>query len=136
MIKAGRGKAMRGPAKLGWAGHGKARAMAVILSAAIALPSEAATCHHFRTWLYPWPQRCGMARQMVRQPVLHSVAASSVPNQEHPGNEARLVRLVHGPDPEIPLPSLARADCEGGEADEAIRAHALLRAALEAANAR
>ena len=94
-----------------------------------------AAAHCYSVWRYPWPQRCGAARQMMRRPVLHSVAASSVPNQERPGNEARLVRLVPGPDYEIPLPSLARADFDGGEADEPTRARFLLRAALEAANA-
>jgi hypothetical protein len=34
----------------------------------------------------------------------------------------------------MPLPSLARADLDGGEADEPTRADVLLRAALEAAN--
>jgi hypothetical protein len=125
--EASRSHAGRGPAR-----RRLARAMAAILSAAIALPVEA---HCYSRWDYPWPQRCGVARQMVRRPVLHSVAASSVPNQEHSGNEARLVRLVHGPTVEIALPSLAQADLDGGGADEPTRARLLLRAALEAANA-
>ena len=109
------------------------RSLTLALALLAATPVEA---HCYSRWFYPWPQRCGVARQMVRRPVLQSVAASFVPNQEHPANEARLVRLVQEPDPDIPLPSLARADCDGGEADEAIRARVLLRAALEAANAR
>ena len=109
------------------------RPLFLVLALFAANPADA-KCHLFSVWQYPWPQRCGAERQMVRRPVLHSVAASSVPNQEHPANEARLVRLVHGPEPEIPLPSLARADCDGGEADELTRARVLLRAALEAAN--
>ena len=99
------------------------------------LASTEASAHCYSRWDYPWPQqRCGVARQMVRRPVLHSVAASSVPDQEHPGNEARLVRLVHGP-AAIALPSLVQADLDGGGADEPTRARLLLRAALEAANA-
>ena len=52
-------------------------------------------------------------------------------------NASREVATNCGPnEPEIPLPSLARADLDGGEADEPTRAKVLLRAALEAANAR
>jgi hypothetical protein len=100
-------------------------ALATFLVLATLAPNPAdARCHLFSVWRYPWPQRCG---------VLHSVAASSVPDQEHPGNEARLVRLVHGP-AAIALPSLVQADLDGGAADEPTRARLLLRAALEAAN--
>jgi len=117
-----RGHAGRDPAR-----RRLARAMAAFLSVAIALPkAEAAPCHHYSRWYYPWRQACAVA--FVRH-ALHSVAASSVPNQEHPGNEARLVRLVPGP-ADLPLPGLARADLDGGEADEATRARLLLRAAL------
>ena len=63
------------------------------------------------------------------------LSPADIPNQEHPGNEARLVRLVHGP-AAIALPSLAQADLDGGGADEPTRARLLLRAALEAANGR
>jgi hypothetical protein len=102
------------------------------IALALVLASTPVEAHCFSIWRYNFPQRCGVARQMARRPVLQSVAASSVPNQEHPGNEARLVRLVLGPDPEIPLPSLARADLDGGLADEPTRGRVLLRAALEA----
>ena len=108
------GDAWRGHAWHGAARRCSATAMAAILSAAIALPVEA---HCYSRWYYPWPQRCGVARQMVR-PVGREKAAIHLPTEE----------------PDIPLPSLARADLDGGEADEATRAHALLRAALEAAN--
>lgn len=104
--------AWRGPAR-----RRLARAMAAILSAAIALPVEAAPCHHFSRWYYPFPQRCGAARQMTRLapagPTWTNLARSG-PRQE----------------PSIPLPSLARADLDGGAADEPTRARLLLRAAL------
>jgi hypothetical protein len=99
------------------------------------LASTEASAHCYSRWYYPQPQRCGVARQMVRRPVLHSVAASSIPNQEHLGNEARLVRGPSGPAVEIALPGLAQADFDGGGADEPTRARLLLRAALEAYNA-
>ena len=115
-------------------------ALAIALLAS--MPTDAAACHHFSRWYYPVPQRCGAARQMVRAERGHNptkfrevLSPLAIPNQEHPGNEARLVRLVHGPDLEIALPSLARTDCDGGEADEPTRARLLLRVALEAADA-
>ena len=93
------------------------------------LASTPVDAHCFARWYYPFPQRCHAARQMVR-------LARVIPNQEHAANEARLVPLlVLGPEPYMPLPSLARADFDGGEADEPTRAKILLRAALEAPNA-
>jgi hypothetical protein len=92
-------------------------------------------CHVYKYWAYNFPQRCGVARQMVRRPVLHSVAASSVPNQERSKNKAATpVTPVTPVTRAIALPSLAQADLDGGEADEPARARLLLRAALEAAN--
>ena len=90
------------------------------------LASTEASAHCYSRWYYPQPQRCGVARQMVRRPVLHSVAASSVTNQERSKNKAVTV--------EIALPGLAQADLDGGGADEPTRARLLLWAALEAAN--
>jgi hypothetical protein len=116
----------------------------IALAAALlaAAPVEAAAhCHHYSVWRFPFPQWCGVSptiakqeprRAAARLTILHSVAASPVPNQEHPGNEKRLVRLVRGPDPAMPLPSLARADLDGGAADEPTRARLLLRAVLGA----
>jgi|HubBroStandDraft_6_1064221.scaffolds.fasta_scaffold196010_3 hypothetical protein len=100
------------------------------------LASTEASAHCYSRWDYPWPQqRCGVARQMVRRPVLHSVAASSVPNQERSKNKAATpVTPVTPVTRAIALPSLAQADLDGGEADEPARARLLLRAALEAAN--
>ena len=88
------------------------------------LVSTEASAHCYSVWRYPWPQRCGVARHLARWPVLHSVAASSVPNQERSKNKADT--------PDIALPSLARADLDEPEADEPTRARLLLRAALEA----
>ena len=67
-------------------------AMAAILSAAIALPVQAASCHHYSRWYYPWPQRCGVK------------VASRVSTV---ANRFATVRSV---DPAIALPSLAKAD--------------------------
>ena len=99
--------------------------MRLLLVLAALLASTPVEAHCFARWHYPWPQRCGAVRQMVR-------LARVIPNQEHAANEAatRATRAI--PDGlEIPLPSLARADLDGGEADEAVRAKVLLRAALE-----
>jgi hypothetical protein len=81
------------------------------------LSDPAHACHRFSFWAYKTAQRCGVT------------AARHV--------TSRHVTLVTAPqdEPDIALPGLARADLDGGEADEATRAHALLRAALEAANA-
>lgn len=97
----------------------------ILIFAVLAASPAGAKCHLFSVWHYQWAQRCGVARQMVRRPVLHSVAASSVPNQERSKNKADT--------PAIALPSLAQADLDGGGADEPTRARLLLRAALEAA---
>ena len=108
-------------------------ALAVALLAS--MPTDAAACHHFSRWYYPVPQRCGAARQMVRAERGHNPTKFREVLSPLARNEARLVRLVHGPALEIALPSLARADLDGGEADEPTRAKVLLRAALEASNA-
>jgi len=108
-------------ARLGdaWRGHaGRGAAMAAILSAAIALPVHAATCHHYSVWRYPWPQHCGVARPMRPISSHHFMGAPKMVGE-----------------PEIPLPGLARADLDGGVADEATRGRLLLRAALEAPDA-
>ena len=106
------------------------RGIALAIALMASTPVDAAACHHFSHWYYPFPQRCGVARQMVR-PVMQSVSASSAPNRERSANKATT------PDIALPsLPSLAKADLVGGEADEPTRAKVLLRAALEAADAR
>jgi len=95
------------------------------------LASTEASAHCYSRWYYPQPQRCGVARQMVRAERGHNptrfrevLSPADIPNQERSKNKA-----------EIALPSLAQADLDGGEADEPARARLLLRAALEAANA-
>jgi len=90
------------------------RGLALAAALLASMPVEAAACHHYSRWYYPWPQRCGVtaARHVTSRPVTSVTAAQDVP--------------------EIPLPSLARADLDGGEADEPARARLLLRAALEA----
>ena len=96
--------------------------MRLALAAALlaAMTTEAAACHRFSVWRYPWPQRCFAARQ-VAWPIL----AHPGPSWPEPKRASR---------PAMPLPGLVWTDCVGGEADEPTRAHVLLRAALEAAN--
>jgi hypothetical protein len=98
-----------------------ARGLLLALAVLASTPTEAASCHRYSVWRYPWPQRCGVARQAV-WPIL-----------THPGPTWPAPSRVNGP--EIALPSLAQADLDGGEADEPTRARLMLRAALEAANA-
>jgi len=90
-------------------------ALGSLLALLAQTPVEA---HCYSRWYYPWPQRCGVARQMVR----------SVTEPRH--RPSRPVTQT----PAIALPSLAQADLDGGGADEPTRARLLLRAALEAAN--
>jgi hypothetical protein len=88
------------------------------------LASTEASAHCYSRWYYPWPQRCGGARQMVRPTVANRLSTVA--------SRFATVRFV---EPAIALPSLAQADLDGGGADEPTRARLLLRAALEAANA-
>ena len=99
------------------------RGIALAAALLASMPVEAAACHRYSRWYYPWPQRCGILRPM--RPI-------ASPHQ----NEMREQREQAEQSFEIPLPSLARADVDGGEADEPTRARLLLRVALEAAYAR
>jgi hypothetical protein len=105
---------MRGRAS--WLGS----TVAVILVAATASPSEAASCHHFSVWRYPTPQRCGQKQVYVWHKFVSPGRGPSGPDRTIP------------PERGMPLPSLAQADLSSGEADEATRARLLLRAAMEA----
>jgi hypothetical protein len=87
------------------------RALMLALALQAASPVEAAACHRFSHWRYPWAQSCGMARHLTFIPTERA-------HEELP------------PVPDIPLPGLARADLDGGEADEASRRSLLLRAAV------
>ena len=109
--------------------------IALALALLASTPVEA---HCFARWYYPWPQRCQVAghrtREMERGPQAPSrrVALIVTPTV----GEQDLLPSSAACCADIPLPSLARADCDGGEADEPTRAKVLLRAALEAADAR
>ena len=111
---------------------------AVILAASE--PTSAAACHRYSVWRYPWRQSCTVAgpiaREMARWPQAPSRRVALVTPTV---GERVFVPSSFGPlrrhDPAMPLPSLARADLDGGEADEPTRARVLLRAALQAANA-
>jgi hypothetical protein len=74
-------------------------------------PVDAAACHRYARWYYPWPQRCGAIREMRPQTI------------------RRISPIL-----EIPLPSLTSGDLVEPEADEPTRTRVLLRAALEAVN--
>ena len=93
-------------------------ALAVALLAS--MPTDAAACHHFSRWYYPIPQRCGVGHAALHKLIVDPHRNDFAPNRN---------------DFEIPLPGLARADLDGGEADEPTRVKVLLRAALEASNA-
>ena len=95
-------------------------------------PTEAASCHRYARWYYPWPQSCGQGQFRTNSDNFGQIRPHA--NSRKFLQTASPGRGPSGPD--IALPFLARADLDGGEADEATRAHALLRAALEAANAR
>lgn len=95
----------------------------IALAAALlaAAPTEAvAACHHYSVWHYPRPQRCGVGHVALHKIIVDPPLNDFAPNRN---------------DFEITLPGLARADLDGGEADEAARARLLLRVALGAANA-
>jgi len=110
-----------------------------VMLAAGLLASAPAEAHCFSRWFYPWPQGCQAASRVTREVARWPHAPSRRVARVTPtvGEQAFVPPSVACcADPSIPLPSLARADLDGGEADEAIRARVLLRAALEAANAR
>jgi hypothetical protein len=97
----------------------KSIALALTLALTVPTPVEAKACHRYSHWAYPWPQRCGFGQKLASvQNVSREKAAIELP-----------------PDRDIPIPGLARADVDGGEADEAAKGRLLLRAALEAPDA-
>ena len=102
----------------------------ILILAVLAASPAAAKCHLFSVWHYPWPQRCfGQKPVSVRHEALADIGGLA-----EIGGTAALVSPGRGPSgpADIPLPSLARADLDGGEADEAARGRLLLRATLEA----
>ena len=94
------------------------------IALALVLAATPAEAHCYSRWYYPWPQRCQ--------------SSPSRPAIDRHGAKGRDAYAEAPPriDPDIPLPSLAQADLDGGEADEPTRALILLRAALEASYAR
>lgn len=91
--------------------RGLSLALAVLTSA----PAEAAACHRYSRWYYPWPQTC-----RVKAPLAYARASRPL-----------VKAVVEPPDRDIPLPALARDDCLGGEADETTRGRLMLRAAFD-----
>ena len=95
------------------------------IALAALLASTPVEAHCYSRWFYPWPQpqRCGVARQGHFRTISDKFGQAQI-----------RANLRKSAAPEILLPSLARADLDGGEADEPTRARILLRAALEASN--
>src|SRR5215469_9830237 len=102
------------------------RQIALALVLTMASPVDAAA-HCFSRWFYPWPQRCGLHQRFAD-------ARHGGENGTARGEAAIAPRphRVATPDPDIPLPSLARTDLDGGAADDLARGRLLLRAILEA----
>jgi hypothetical protein len=109
------------------------RGLALAAALLASMPVEAAACHHYSRWYYPWPQRCAVVSRFIPEKLPKFGRAPRSPLRV--GHEAPFVSLGRGPSgpAAIPLPSLARADLDGGEADEPARARLLLRAAMEVA---
>jgi len=112
-------------------------ALALVLAAT---PVEA---HCYERWYYPWPQGCKVVglhgrerhgtREVARWPQAPSRRVARVtPTVGEQGFVPPSVTCCA--DADMPLPSLTRADLDGGAADETTRARVLLRAALELAN--
>jgi hypothetical protein len=80
------------------------RLLLILAALLVATPVEA---HCYSRWYYPWPQHCGVAHV-----ALHKLIVTP----------PRYDFTINRHDFEIPLPSLARADLDGGDADEPTRA--------------
>ena len=95
----------------------------IALAAALlaAAPVEAAA-HCYSVWRYPWPQRCGFSPTIAKQERRRAAPPIS---SHHFVDRPKMMG-----EPSIHLPSLARADLDGGAADEPTRARLLLRAVL------
>ena len=105
-----------------------------LLLALALLASTPVEAHCYSVWHYPWKQRCWAVTEARHVTSLaRATFVTGIPNQEHLKNKAD-AHATHATRA-IALPSLARADFDGGEADEPTRAKVLLRAALEAADA-
>ena len=100
-------------------------AMALLVSAPV---PAAAGCHRYSVWHYPWPQQCGS-----RTPLRFRSEAPFVALRKTIVMPDRNDFAPDRNDFDISLPSLARADLDGGDADENSRARLLLRAAVEEA---
>jgi hypothetical protein len=107
----------------------KSIALALTLALTVQTPAQAKACHRYSHWAYPWAQRCGVGQKLpsVRNAVANrpSTVASRFATPDELPN--------FGID--MPLPGLARADVEGGEADDEAKGRLLLKAALEAPDA-
>ena len=83
------------------------RSIALAAAIMMATPTDAAACHRFTVWKFPWPQRCASGRPSAARPV-----------------SLRLPPAKAGPEPSVGLgdPTLT---------DEEVRARLMLRAAME-----
>ena len=103
------------------------------IALAALLASTPVEAHCYSHWYYPWPQRCGVARQGQFRTISDKFGQAQIRANSRKSAAPEILPKI-GIDIEILLPSLARADLDGGEADEPTRARILLRAALEASN--
>lgn len=110
------------------------RRLMLALALMASQPVDAAACHRYARWYYPWAQSCGRStREVARWPHAPSRRVALVTPTV--GGQAFVPPSVACcADADIALPSLTRADLDEPEADEPTRTRVLLRAALEAAN--
>ena len=115
--------------------------MRIALAAALlaAMTTDAAACHRFSVWRYPWHQSCRVAgatmREMAHAPQAPSRRVARItPAVGGQDNLPSSFGLLRRHEPALPLPGLTKGEIGFGEADEPTRALVLLRAALEAAN--
>jgi hypothetical protein len=104
-----------------------ARGLLLAVAVLASEPTEAASCHRYSVWRYPWAQSCGLYPTVAKQEARRASRVQILANSRKADPP-----LADGP--AMPLPSLARTDLDGGEADEPTRGRLLLRAAMEAAN--
>ena len=104
----------------------------VLAAILLSLPTEAAACHHYSRWFYPWRQSCFFASH-ASHPLLQIRNAQGTERAQSviAGNSI----AAQPPERDMPLPSLTDADWSQGAIDDQSRGRLLLRAILEAPNA-
>jgi hypothetical protein len=93
------------------------RRLAYVALILASTPVDAAACHRYSRWYYPWPQRCHVASRLVPEKLPKFGSGREKPAIELPTDG-------------MPIPALSWK--VEGEPDELARARLMLRAALEA----